>query len=379
MRLLRRLGFDLVLAAGVGVFAQVEVWGEHLHPLWMSSPVAAIQAAALAWRRRAPLAAALVAFGLFPVETAVGVSLHRPVFPILLIMLVLYGVAVYSELERALVGLALPLVALWGSLGVELLRGTGHTSPTDVLFISVLVVAPWLVGRAMRGRLSQAEELARKAERLETERVRAVADERARIARELHDVIAHSVSVMVVQAGAAEQVLDQRPGSATESLRAVQETGRQALVEMSRLVGLLRHDGEELGLAPQPGIDSLDALVLQVRDAGLPVELQVVGTPRPVPLGVDLSAYRVVQEALTNALKHAGEARAHVRVCYESDALELEVLDDGPGAANGFAGGHGLIGMRERVGVFGGEFAAGPRAEGGFAVRARLPFDGVSP
>jgi signal transduction histidine kinase len=375
MAWLRRLGFDVLLAIGVGVFAQVEIWTEHLHPVAVSCPVALAQAAAVAWRRRAPLAASLVAFGLFPVETAAGVSLHKPVYPILLVMLVLYGVAVYSELRRALVGLALPLVALWGSLGIALLRGGDKTDPTDVLFISVLVVAPWLVGRAMRGRLSQAEELARRAERLETERVRAVAEERARIARELHDVVAHSVSVMVVQAGAAEEVLKHRPESAFEPIRAVQETGRQALVEMSRLVGLLRRDGDEIGLAPQPGIDAIGALVRQVTDAGLRVDLRVSGTPRHVPLGIDLSAYRVVQEALTNALKHAGDARADVLLHYGSDALDVEVLDDGPGGANGFTGGHGLVGMRERVVVFGGEFEAGPRPEGGFAVRARLPLE----
>jgi signal transduction histidine kinase len=375
MARLRAIGFDVLLAVGVAVFAQVEVWTEHLHPLAVSCPVALVQAAALAWRRRAPLASALVAFGLFPVETAAGVSLHTPVFPILLVMLVLYGVAVYSEQRRALLGLALPLVALWGALGIQFLRGGEHTAPTDVLFISVLVVAPWLVGRAMRGRLSQAEELARRAERLETERVRAVADERARIARELHDVIAHSVSVMVVQAGAAEEVLKHRPESAFEPIRAVQETGRQALVEMSRLVGLLRRDGEEVGLSPQPGINAIDALVKQVSDAGLPVDLRVTGTPRRVPLGVDLSAYRVVQEALTNALKHAGDARADVLLHYGDDVLDVHVLDDGPGDANGFAGGHGLVGMRERVVVFGGEFEAGPRPEGGFAVRARLPLE----
>jgi signal transduction histidine kinase len=179
---------------------------------------------------------------------------------------------------------------------------------------------------------------------------------------------------MVVQAGAAEEVLKRSPEAALEPIRAVQETGRQALVEMSRLVGLLRDAGEELGLAPQPRLDELEELVSSVSDAGLPVRLQVEGARRPLPLGIELTAYRVVQEALTNALKHAGEATADVRVRYEPDALLLEVVDDGPGA-NGYGGGHGLAGMRERVSVFGGDVTAGPRRSGGFAVRVRLPLE----
>jgi signal transduction histidine kinase len=170
-------------------------------------------------------------------------------------------------------------------------------------------------------------------------------------------------------------MLKREPGRAAEPLRAVQETGRAALVELSRLVGLLREDGEELGLAPQPGLSDLESLVAQVREAGLPVDLSVEGTPRQVPMGIDLSAYRVVQEALTNALKHAGAARASVRVAYGRDLLEVEVSDDGTGTGNGHVGGHGLAGMRERVAVFGGEFAAGPRPEGGYAVRALLPLE----
>jgi signal transduction histidine kinase len=182
---------------------------------------------------------------------------------------------------------------------------------------------------------------------------------------------------MVVQAGAAEEVLKRRPEAAIEPIRAVQETGRQALVEMSRLVGLLRESGDELGLAPQPRLDELEELVASVTGAGLPVSLHVEGERRPLPLGVELTAYRVVQEALTNALKHAGDARADVRVCFGPDALVLDVADDGPGA-NGYGGGHGLEGMRERVSVFGGEVTAGPRPSGGFAVHVRLPVEEAS-
>ncbi len=229
----------------------------------------------------------------------------------------------------------------------------------------------------MRGRVAHMSVLELRAEKAELEReqraAEAAKEERARIARELHDVIAHSVSVMVVQAAAAEEVLRKSPERALEPIRAVQDTGRQALAEMARLLGMLRRDGAELGLAPQPGLDDLAALVEQTRIAGLPVELRVEGVARPVPLGADLSAYRIVQEALTNARKHAGEARATVTVRYQTEALEIEVVDDGHAAGNGDGGGHGLVGMRERVALFGGELKAGPQPGGGFCVSAHLP------
>jgi signal transduction histidine kinase len=191
----------------------------------------------------------------------------------------------------------------------------------------------------------------------------------------LHDVIAHSLSLMVVQANAAEEVCKRDPPSALAAVRAVQETGRQALVEMSRLVGLLRADGDEAGLSPQPRLDELGALIAQVRQAGLSVSLHVAGDHRALPLGVELTAYRVVQEGLTNVRKHAGGAHTDVTLRYGADALEIDVVDEGPGIGNGHGGGHGLIGMRERVFVFGGDLAAGPTPGGGFAVHARLPLE----
>ncbi len=200
----------------------------------------------------------------------------------------------------------------------------------------------------------------------------AVAAERARIARELHDVVAHSLSVMVVQAQAADRVLEGEQPSAREALRSVHATGRQALVEMRRLVGLLREDAE-LELAPQPGLGRLDELVAQMRDAGLPVELKIEGDQRALTSGVDLSAYRIVQEALTNVLKHAGGARACVAVRFGADEVELEVDDDGGGPHNGTDGGHGLVGMSERVALYGGTLDYGAHEGHGFRVRARLP------
>jgi signal transduction histidine kinase len=362
--MLRGRKVDVLVALAIGVFVQIEVWSEHLHPYWVSAPLTLVAAACFAWRRKAPLVAAIVPMALLPVQALAGVDMSVPIYPLLMIMVALYGIAAHADLRRALVGLALPLVAVWGTLAISVSQG--KRSNGDVVFVTVLALAPWLIGRAMRGQLDEAK-------RLERDRQRAVADERARIARELHDVIAHSVSVMVVQAGAAEQVVGSSPERAVEPLRAVQETGRQALVEMTRLVGLLREHDEELGLSPQPSLDDLDALLMHVRDAGLPVDLRVEGTPRDVPLGVALSAYRVVQEALTNALKHAGHARADVVLRWHPNLLEVEVLDDGPGASSSHSGGHGLIGMRERVAVFGGQFDAGPREGGGFLVRASLP------
>ena len=199
-------------------------------------------------------------------------------------------------------------------------------------------------------------------------------DERSRIARELHDVIAHSVSVMTVQAGAVRRLLKPDQEREREALLTVEETGRQALTEMRRLLGVLRQSDEKAALAPQPGLATLERLVAQVREAGLPVEMRVEGEEIALPAGIDLSAYRIVQEALTNALKHAGPARAWVVVRYGADEVEVEVANDG--VSNGGSGGYGLIGMRERVALYGGDLTAGPRDGGGFTISARLPVAG---
>jgi len=218
-----------------------------------------------------------------------------------------------------------------------------------------------------------------RAARLEREREEnaraAVAAERARIARELHDMVAHAVSVIVVKAEAADAVLDRQPEIAHAQLAAIQRTGRQAIAEMGRLLGMLRQDGAANELAPQPSLDQLDALLEQIRSAGLPTEIQVHGEPRPLAPSVDLAAYRLVQEALTNALKHAGPAAtATVDVGYTHDTVAIEVGDTGRGS-NGTDGGHGLIGMRERVALYGGTLKTGPRPGGGFCVAATLPID----
>ncbi|MEU8197380.1 sensor histidine kinase [Microbispora amethystogenes] len=246
---------------------------------------------------------------------------------------------------------------------------------------SVFVVAVWIGGMYANTRRRYVESLVERAERAERERDQqariAAAAERARIARELHDVVAHNVSVMVVQADGAAYAIDSDPEQARRAMQAISGTGRQALAEMRRLVGVLRQDAgspaEEY--APQPGVAQLDELVKQVRDSGLPTEFTVSGTPRALPEGEQLAVYRIVQEALTNAIKHGGPGtRARVEMTYGPGLIELRVSDDGRGAAAPrVVGGHGLIGMRERAAMYGGSVEAAPRSGGGFQVVARIP------
>jgi signal transduction histidine kinase len=217
------------------------------------------------------------------------------------------------------------------------------------------------------------------AEQRELQAQAAVAVERGRIARELHDVVAHNVSMMVVQAGAAARVLHGEQPDVRNALEVIAATGRETVDEMRTLLGVLRSDDGPASLKPQPGLADLEQLVSGVQEAGLPVTLRVEGTPRPLPPALDLSAFRIVQEALTNALKHAGPARADVTVRYEDGLVSLEISDTGRGPGGGRGTGHGLAGMRERAAMFGGELQALPRPEGGFAVRARLPLTTPAP
>ena len=206
--------------------------------------------------------------------------------------------------------------------------------------------------------------------------LQAAAEERARIARELHDVVAHNLSVVVIQAGAAQRVLDQQPEAAREALRQVEASGRVAMTEMRRLLGALRRGDDEPLTVPQPGVADLAALLDDVRAAGLPVTLRTSGEDRPVPAGIDVSVYRIVQEALTNTLRHAGATQATVEIRYLARAVEIDIVDDGRGTSDARSAGdigHGLVGMRERAELFDGTFEAGPRPEGGFAVRVTLP------
>ena len=365
---------DVLLALVVATLAALEVLlNSGVEPKWAGLVTELPLALALAWRRTYPLVvAALLGLGM-GLEPALGVPVDQPVVPLLGLVIVLYSLGRYRPLGRALAGFALAFAG--ASVSAVHIHGDAQVRLGNVAFGMIIGGGALAAGVVVRRTSREAAAHAGRAARLESERALVVAEERARIARELHDVIAHSVSVMVVQAGAAAEMLKRTPERAAEPLESVQETGRQALVEMSRLLGLLREDSDELGLAPQPGIAELDELAAQFREAGLPVSVRVEGPARTLPLGIDLSAYRVVQEALTNALKHAGHARAQVLLRYQPDALELEVQDDGPGSANGHSGGHGLVGMRERVNVFGGDFHAGPRPGGGYEVRVRLPLE----
>jgi signal transduction histidine kinase len=333
----------------------------------------------LAWRRHNPLAALLVIGVAAVVYEAVGFPESAGTLGVLI---ALYSVAAHCDRRRSLTG------AAFTAVGVVIVFATARWGVDLGTIVSNVVIfgTAWILGDNLRNRRAYLAGLEDRAERLEREHVeqahRAVADERARIARELHDVVAHNVSVMVVQAGAARRTIERDPERAREALTSVEATGRQALDEMRRLLGVLRTEDEATELrAPQPSVSHLDALVAHVREAGLPVELVVEGEPRPLMSGVDMSVYRIVQEALTNSLKHAGPAHAQVVLRYGDHDLRLEVVDDGRGLAadapvsNG--GGHGLVGMRERVAIFGGEIHAGPRTGGGYVVSARLPLEPV--
>lgn len=277
---------------------------------------------------------------------------------------------------QARVGLAIVL----GSSAIVVYNAPGQ-SAGDLVFIPMLFGIGWLLGFALRDRAERAEAAEERAARAERDRETAarvaVAEERGRIARELHDVVAHAVSVMVLQVGAVRHRMPESDAEGRDALKNVEQAGRTALAEMRRLLSAMRDEGDEVELLPQPGLDDLDALVDDVRAAGLPVRLRIRGEKAALPPGLDLSAYRIVQEGLTNALKHAGAHQAEVDVDYGATELRLEVRDDGPGAPSTADGpGHGLVGIRERVKIFGGDMSAGPVSTGGFVLRARLPLDG---
>ena len=330
----------------------------------------------LVWRRSAPLlalAAVLVAVGITDTRWHAMDDLSTP---FVCLLLATYASGAYTDRRDGRIAAAVIAATV-----VAMAVSNGEDPIGDALFIGGILFAVWGAATIVRSRNELATALAARTVELEHEREEkarlAVAEERARVARELHDVVAHNLSIMVVQAGAERRALaGERPQTA-EVLDTIEQTGRAAMAEMRRLLGMLRRSDDELALAPQPSLEHVADLVAQVREAGLPVELVVEGDVRALPSGIDLSAYRIVQEALTNALKHAGPARARVTIHYGAGALEIDVADDGAGGADvSPAGGHGLIGMRERVALFGGELATGRRSGGGYAVRARLPIAG---
>jgi signal transduction histidine kinase len=330
----------------------------------------------LAARRRFPLAvlATSVASGL--AFAALGLP---PEILGLAILVAVYSVAAYGDRWVALAGLA---VAEVGLAAVQLTPGRTGADTLVINNMGVVAVA-WLLGHFAHNYRAYAARLEERTAELERAREalarRAVTEERLRLARELHDVVAHAMSVIAVQSGVGAHVATTQPKEARKALAAIEATSRAALTELRRLLGVLRQEDEPHGgLAPMPGLADLEGLLAEVAKAGLAVKLQVHGTRPPLPAGVDLSAYRIVQEALTNVVKHAGPAHAQVVVGYGDQEVTVEIIDDGRGAVtsvtDGRAGtGHGLIGMRERVAAFGGDLEVGPRPHGGFRVAARLP------
>jgi signal transduction histidine kinase len=373
----RPAAFDVLLALAITVFAQLDLWlnienATHYGSDVVASVVTLVATTVLVFRRRAPLLTVCVvsvAVGGPELFSHVTIQLWGDFVPILVAA---YSVMRYAERRAALIGFCASAAAL---LVVEVrVPVSGGVSNIPLIWVPFLIACA--AGRLLRSRELAHTQIRTHAERLEAEQEEtirtALHEERARIARELHDIVAHSVSVMVVQAGAAEDLLARDPQSARLPLRSIQETGAQAIGDLRRMLGLLRDAHAEPMLAPQPGTAEIAELVDQMSELGLPVELRVEGTPRALSPGVELAAFRVVQEALTNTLKHAGRVSSKVRLHYGEQQLDLEVVDEGTAVRpNGV--GHGLVGMRERVALYDGAIEAGPRPEGGFAVRVRLP------
>ena len=367
----------LTISAMVQLIVNRDTPGAPTTSLWLSLPAMAALVLPLLAYRRYPFAAAASYWVI-----GIGVTLVDGTLIPYVDSLSVVGLAAafllgnLRDARQAWLGLAL----LTTSLLLIVHYIPGEQSPNLYVFLTLRYVAAWIAGYALRARSEQVEEAVVRAARAEHERESAesaarvaVAEERSRIARELHDVVAHAVSVMVLQVGAVRHKLPESMTEDSEALRRVERAGRTALAEMRRLLAAMRPDGDEAELVPQPGLDGLDSLLAEVGRAGLPVELHLEGDPYPLPRGLDLSAYRIVQEGLTNVLKHAGATDADVVVRYRPDEVEIEVRDNGNGRAGGDGMGHGLVGIRERVKIYGGEMSARAEPEGGFVLSTRLP------
>jgi signal transduction histidine kinase len=374
---------DACLAIALTLLVQAEVWlirapdPEELgHAATLGEQVVAAAAIgaftiSLAWRRHLPLA--VIALGLIaawlsptsPLDASIGLAFA--------VVVATWSVGAGVAGRGAILG-GLAVLALASTIALAHPGTVEDVSDVSVLLL--IVGGPWVAGIALRLRRERVDELEARTIDLERRRDeearRAVADERARIARELHDIVAHAISVIVLQARGGRRALATDPDEAIEALIAIEATGSQALDEMRRLMDVLRPADESPMLTPQPSLGALDGLVRQIRDSGLPVELVTEGESIELPAGIDLTAYRIVQEALTNALRHAGHASARVTVRFDDSGLEIEVTDSGTVAGSG-RNGHGLVGMRERVSLYGGSVEAGPKPGGGFRVLARLP------
>jgi signal transduction histidine kinase len=342
--------------------------------LWIALPAVAVLVLPLFARRRFPFGAP-AAYWLLAAAISFGDGLLLAFIGSLGIV-GLASAFLLGNLRSPLkagVGLIIVLAAIL----IVVYNIPGPQTVGDFVFIPLRFVVAWVAGYALRERAEQAEAAEERAAQAEREREAAarvaVAEERARIARELHDIVAHAVSVMVLQVGAVRHGLPDALAEQRDALTGVERAGRTALAEMRRLLAAMRRDGDDAELLPQPGLDGLDSLLGEIDHAGLPVELHVEGKPFPLPRGIDLSAYRIVQEGLTNALKHAHASDADVTVRYRPDELEIEVRDNGGGSAKSDGLGHGLVGVRERVKIYGGEMTASKAPGGGFVLSTRLP------
>jgi signal transduction histidine kinase len=362
---------DALLAAALFLLAELEVWlapgsaGQRPE----TGLAAAVVTVALAWRRRHPFAVATVVMSAV-LALALTAGLPNVAFLLPVGLIAMYTLGAYAGRERGVAGLVITIVSL--PLGAV---RTDDATVTDLTAPVVLFVAAWSAGRVLRARRERADELEDRADRLEREQDarerQAAADERARIARELHDIVAHRVTTIVIQADSGSVTADD-PGRAREAFGGIAASGRQALAELRRLLELMRAEDESAAIAPQPGLARIDELVRGARDSGMPVDTRLDGDLTGLPAGVDLTAYRIVQEALTNALRHA-RTRAHVVVSRDGDRLVLEVRNPlADGLSNGDGAGRGLAGMRERVRVYDGELTAAA-VDGDWVVRATLP------
>ncbi len=391
MRLSRRDQLvDIAIAGALTALVQFQIWvgpisqignGPVSGPKPLLALVGLAATAPIAVRRRWPLLAVTIIMGDFAIHPFVATQdfgyPNLNLFEVFLaFLLIVYSTAANTNGRRTWIGAGIISGAqLVGSLSAIVL---GNSTPQTGSYFFYTIA--WILGKTIQHRNELSRRLADRAETLEQTRdaevEKAVSDERSRMARELHDVVSHSVSLMTLQAGAARQALDVHPQRARQQLLGIESTGREAMVEMRRLLGLLREGPEGPALEPQPSLRHLDLLIERMKDAGLPVSLAADEIPASLPRGVDLTAYRIVQEGLTNVLKHSHPTCVQVNIRMLDQAVEIEVDDDGiahstpPGSH-----GHGLIGMRERVAVYGGELEAGPAPGRGFRLKARIPFE----
>jgi signal transduction histidine kinase len=371
---------DIALSAVLAIVLQLELWlGETYQGVpvfagadWANAVLILVMSVAFAWRRAAPMTSFLIVMGTLCAQSILlGGSEAGGLF--ILILGSVYSVAVHDERWPLTLSLTV-LTLLIHDITDPQLETFG-----DHVYAPIFAVIGFALGRTVRYRQAQAESKERRAEAVEAEAREAVANERARIAREIHDIVSHSVSVMVIQAGAAEQVVESDPDSAKQALATIQSTGRGAVDDLSRLLGLLRETDEQEDLEPQPGLRDLDALLERLRDTGLDISLRESGRrPSEIAPGAQLAIYRFVQEGATNVIKHAGATTAELLIEYRSDEVMLTLEDHGPGSGTGGGTGNGVRGLRERFAVYGGSASGAPGADDGFILTASLPLGRTS-